>query len=77
DCLVKEDIMNGESVITIDILPQPAFVEGKSEEEVNAFFNKLVEDVNATLPTTHRVTKVTVRKEDFKRTGSLKVARNQ
>ena len=77
DCLVKEDIMNGESVIAIEILPQPAFVDGKSEEEVAAFFNKLVEDVNATLPSTHRVTKVTIRKEDFKRTGSLKVARNQ
>ena len=77
DCLVKEDMMNGESVIAIDILPQPAFVEGKTEEEVNAFFRKLVDDVNATLPTTHRVTKVTVRKEDFKRTGSLKVSRNQ
>ncbi len=77
DCLVKEDILNGESVIAIDILPQPAFVEGKSEEEVNAFFHKLVDDVNATLPTTHRVTKVTIRKEDFKRTGSLKVSRNQ
>ena len=77
DCLVKEDILNGESVIAIEILPQPSFVEGKSEEEVAAFFNKLVEDVNATLPSTHRVTKVTIRKEDFKRTGSLKVARNQ
>ena len=77
DCLVKEEVVNGESVIAIDILPQPAFAEGKTDEEVGSFFNKLVDDVNATLPTTHRVTKVTVRKEDFKRTGSLKVARNQ
>ncbi len=36
----------------------------------------LVADVNATLPTTHRISKLTVRKEDFKRTGAMKVSRN-
>ena len=40
-----------------------------------AFFKQLAEQVNATLPSTHRVSKVIVRKEDFKRTGSLKVSR--
>ena len=38
---------------------------------------KLVDDINATMPTTHRISKVTVRKEDFKRTGAMKVSRNQ
>lgn len=77
DCLVYEDNKDGEPCIAIQILPQMPAFEGKSWEEVEAFFNKLVDDVNATLPTTHRITKVTVRKEDFKRTGSLKVSRNQ
>lgn len=36
----------------------------------------LLAQVNATLPSTHRITKLTVRKEDFKRTGTLKVSRN-
>ena len=35
----------------------------------------LVDKVNATLPSTHQIRKVTVRTEDFKRTGSMKVAR--
>ena len=77
DCLVREEIVDVEPVIAIEILPQPAFAEGKTAEEINAFFRKVVDDVNATLPTTHRVRKVTVRSEDFKRTGSLKVSRNQ
>jgi hypothetical protein len=37
--------------------------------------NALVDKINSTLPSTHRILKVTVRKEDFKRTGSMKVAR--
>ena len=77
DCLVSEDEMDGDKVIAIQILPQMSAFEGKSWDEVEAHFKQVVEEVNATLPTTHRVSKITVRKEDFKRTGSLKVARNQ
>lgn len=77
DCLVKEEVVDGNSVIAIEILPQMPAFEGKQWDEVEAFFKKLVDDVNATLPSTHRVAKLTVRKEDFKRTGSLKVSRNQ
>ena len=77
DCLVKEDTLDDAPVIAIEILPQMAAFAGKEWEEVEAFFRKLVGEINATLPSTHRIAKVTVRKEDFKRTGSLKVARNQ
>jgi hypothetical protein len=45
-------------------------------EEVEDYFRKLTDEINRTLPTTHRVTKMTVRKEDFKRTGTMKVSRN-
>jgi Acyl-CoA synthetases (AMP-forming)/AMP-acid ligases II len=76
DAMVHEVEMNGERVIGIEILPQMPAFDGKSWEEVEAYMNALVEKINAKLPTTHRIVKVTVRKEDFKRTGSMKVARN-
>ena len=75
DAMVKEDDLNGNKVIAVEILPfMPAF-EGKPWEEVTAYMNALVDKVNAGLPSTHRILKVTVRTEDFKRTGSMKVAR--
>ena len=75
DAMVKEDELNGHKVIAVEILPfAPAF-EGKSPEEIAAYMNALVDKINAGLPTTHQIRKVTVRKEDFKRTGSMKVAR--
>ena len=75
DAMVKEDELNGQQVIAVEILPfMPAF-EGKPWEEVEAYMNALVKKINATLPSTHRIIKVTVRTEDFKRTGSMKVAR--
>jgi len=77
DAMVKEDTLNGSQVIAVEILPQMPAFEGKSEEEIGAYMKALVEKINATLPSTHRIMKWTVRQEDFKRTGSLKVARNQ
>ena len=76
DAMVKEVEMNGEQVIGIEILPQMPAFDGKPWEEVEQYMNNLVAKINETLPTTHRIMKVTVRKEDFKRTGSMKVARN-
>ena len=77
DCLVREDTLDGRQVIAIEILPRMEEFDGKPWDEVEQYFNRLVGEVNATLPTTHRVAKVTVRKEDFKRTGAMKVSRNQ
>ena len=75
DAMVKEDTLEGNPCIAVEILPlMPAF-EGKSQGEIEAYMNALVERINATLPSTHRIMKVTVRTEDFKRTGSMKVAR--
>ncbi|MCQ2184968.1 MAG: acyl--CoA ligase [Bacteroidales bacterium] len=77
DCLAKEDNVNGQSVISIEILPNMPYFPGKSFEEVEAYMKDLVAKVNETLPSMARIAKVVVRKEDFKRTGSLKVSRNQ
>ena len=75
DAMVKEDELNGHKVIAVEILPfMPAF-DGKSMDEIQAYMHKLVDKVNAGLPSTHKIMKVTVRTEDFKRTGSMKVAR--
>ena len=77
DCLVKEDELDGRQVIAVEILPRMEEFGNTSWEEVEAYFKDLVGKVNATLPTTHQVSKVTVRHEDFKRSGAMKVLRNQ
>ena len=77
DCLVKEDEQDGKAVIAIEILPRMDEFVNTPWEEVEAYFKDLVGKVNAELPTTHQISKIIVRKEDFKRTGALKVSRNQ
>lgn len=76
DCLVKEEEVDGRSLIAIEILPRMEEFANTPWEEVEKYFNNLLVEVNETLPSTHRIAKLTVRKEDFKRTGTLKVSRN-
>ena len=77
DCLVKEVEVDGRGVIAIEIYPRIDDFGNTPWEEVEAYFHKLVDEVNATMPSTHQISKVTVRKEDFKRTGAMKVSRKQ
>ena len=75
DCLVREDIMGGHAVLAIEILPVAQAFAGKSDEEIEAALTGLMQDINKTLPPFKRIAKLTVRKEDFKRTGAMKVSR--
>lgn len=77
DCLVKEDTLDGRSVIAVEIYPRADEFQGCAPEEIEKYFKDLTDRINATLPSTHRILKMTVRTEDFKRTGAMKVARNQ
>lgn len=77
DVLVREEQEGEDGVIAIHMLPlMPAF-DGKSQEEIEAAMKAAVEQVNATLPSTHRVQKIHVRFEDFPRTGAMKIDRNK
>lgn len=72
DCLVREE----DGVIAIEILPRLEEFAGLEWSEIEKYFSNLLTEVNSTLPSTHRIAKLIVRKEDFKRTGTLKVSRN-
>ena len=76
DCLVKEENEDGRVVLTVEIYPRMEEFVGVAWEQVEEYFRNLLAEINATLPTTHRITRLTVRKEDFKRTGAMKVSRN-
>lgn len=76
DCIVREDNVEGTPIIAIEILPRADEFKDVPWSGVEEYFTKLTGEINAGLPSTHRISKVTVRKEDFKRTGAMKVSRN-
>ncbi|MBR3599393.1 MAG: long-chain fatty acid--CoA ligase, partial [Lachnospiraceae bacterium] len=77
DCLVSEMDKNGQSVIGIEILPYAPEAAGMSDDEIRAKLQTIVDEVNSNLPPYKRVLKLVVRTEDFKKTGALKIDRNQ
>ena len=76
DCLVKEMEVNGNTVIGIEIIPDLTGLD-ISEEELPSKLQEMIDRVNATLPPFKRVLKFEIRKEDFKRSGAMKILRNQ
>lgn len=75
DCLVKECASNGQHVLSIEILPLPNVMQGKTPEEVTELIREEVKRINGTLPSYKQISRITVRKEDFKRTAALKIDR--
>ena len=77
DCLVREDEEDGRPVIAVEIYPRKEEFEGCSREEIEGYFRDLLQQVNKSQPSTHRISKLIVRQDDFKRTGTMKVSRTQ
>lgn len=78
DCLVKEEkLEDGSSIIAVEIYPRMEEFAGLEWKDVEGYFSKYLSEVNSRLPSTHRISKLDLRKEDFKRTGTMKVSRNQ
>ena len=49
---------------------------GEKIDDIEAYMYARVEEINAQLPAFSRINKVIIRKEDFVRTPSMKIARN-
>ncbi len=75
DCLVKEDELNGKKVIGIEFLPDPETFKDMNENDISDTFRQLVADTNKSLPTYKQISKISIRKEDFKHTNAMKIAR--
>lgn len=77
ECLVKTVKVGDSEVIGIEIFPYAPAIEGMDDAAVEKALPEMIARVNATLPTFERISHLTVRKEEFKKTGAMKIARNQ
>jgi len=75
DCIVKEMDKDGGRVIGIEVLPFLPLIEGKSDDEISKITSDTVEKVNEQLPPCARIGKTLIRKEDFRRSGAMKIIR--
>lgn len=74
ECLVQEMRVNDTPVLGIEIYPN---LPDASEEEIKQILNAVTDEINQTLPTFKRISKIVIRKEPFKRSRAMKILRNQ
>lgn len=77
DCLVQQVEKNGQNILGIQILPNTPAFAGASQTEIEEKIKDAVNQVNEALPSYMQLRNIVVRTEDFKRTGSMKIQRNQ
>lgn len=77
DCLVSATELNGNQVIGIEFLPETSVMENMDDEEIYNLFRNLVNETNKKLPSYKQIAKISIRKNDFKRTNSMKISRKQ
>lgn len=75
ECVVSEIQVNGNPAIGIEIFPYMPEVTNLSDEEIQAKMQQVADEVNATMPSFKKVSKVTIRKEEFPKTGAMKIDR--
>lgn len=74
DSQVFEDVNPaGQHILALEVVPRMTELSGI--EDVPAFVTEELRKVNETLPSFMRVSKMTIRTEDFKRTPSMKIER--
>lgn len=75
DCMVSEMEQNGNQVIGVQVYPNMPILAGLSEEEIESKMLEVLTQVNDTLPAFKRILKLVVRKEEFVKTGAMKIDR--
>ena len=76
DSQVFEDIdESGNHYLALEVVPRENEVSKINEENKNDFIIKKLEDINKSLPSFQRVSKIIVRTSDFERTPSMKIKR--
>ena len=66
---------SGAPILALEVVPRLTELGGMKPEEIKPFITEKLEQINKTLPSFWRVSKITVRDTDFARTPSMKIVR--
>ena len=70
------ETLDGVEKLVLEVLPRMSSVQALGIEDLGAYLNARVAEINATLPSFERINKVIIRETDFVRTPAMKIARN-
>jgi len=73
DCLIYTD--EKYETLILEALPRTTFIKQLNVDNVEDYCVKQLQEVNKTLPTYQRISKIIIRSSDFERTPSMKIKR--
>lgn len=76
DALVREAVIGGRTVLEAEVFPNGPVLAAMHIENAEAAIKGAVEKLNASLPPYKVIQSLIVRKEDFKRSASMKIIRS-
>ncbi|MGN1103276.1 MAG: class I adenylate-forming enzyme family protein [Candidatus Coproplasma sp.] len=77
DCLIYENHEPGRSGLVLEVYPRKALLASMQIADPESYLREEINKVNATLPSEQRINKIVIRENDFIRSASLKIVRNQ
>ena len=76
--IVAEVLVYAEdSVITAEVVPNPEYCAGMSDEEIVSQIKSAIDNINKTVSTSKAIRRIRLRKTEFDKTTSKKIRRNQ
>ena len=73
DCLIYTNATS--DILILEALPRPSIIKEMGITDVESYCIGKIQEVNKTLPTHERISKIVIRNTDFERTPSMKIKR--
>lgn len=77
DMIAEVLVYAEDGFITAEILPNPEYFKGKAEDEMKAEISDLIKQINTTVTSSKTIRKIRIRNEEFDKTTSKKIKRQQ
>lgn len=77
DSLVYEEEDNNKQVLVLEILPRKAVLDTIDVEDKDQYIKDRINEINNSLPSFMRISKIVIRDKDFPRSPSMKILRKK
>ena len=75
--VIADSLVSLEDVLTLQVYPRAAEVKKLDAADVNSYITEKINEVNASLPSHARVSRIVIRTSDFARSPSMKILRDK
>lgn len=77
DSLVYDEVENGKQILVLEVLPRSTVIKANNIDDTEKYLKDRINEINISLPSFMRVSKIVIRDKDFPRSPSMKILRKR